>query len=135
MKSISVFCGSSFNGDLALLQVIEQLADAFTRRDITLVYGGANVGMMGILADAVLSRGGRVIGVLPQFLMDKEVAHTGLTELHIVDSMHARKQLMSELSDGTITIPGGIGTLDEFFEIYTWLQLGLHNNPIGLLNV
>jgi uncharacterized protein (TIGR00730 family) len=93
------------------------------------------VGVMGLLADAVLSRGGKAIGVIPQFLMDKEVGHTALTELHIVDSMHQRKQLMSDLSDGIIMLPGGFGTLEEFFEVLTWLQLGLHNKPIGILNV
>ena len=104
-------------------------------RDITLVFGGGKVGMMGLLADAVLSRGGKAIGVIPQFLMDKEVGHTGLTELHIVDNMHQRKQLMNDLCDGIITLPGGFGTLEEFFEVLTWLQLGLHNKPIGVLNV
>jgi uncharacterized protein (TIGR00730 family) len=135
MKSIAIFCGSAFNGDPAIIKAIDELAGAFAARNITMVFGGANVGTMGILADAVLSRGGKVTGVLPQFLMDREIAHTGLTELHIVDSMHQRKQLMTELSDGIITLPGGAGTLDEYFEAFTWLQLGLHSKPVGILNL
>jgi uncharacterized protein (TIGR00730 family) len=135
MNSICIFCGANFNGDPILKQTVEQLAEIMVNRDITLVFGGGKVGMMGLLADAVLSRGGKAIGVIPQFLMDKEVGHTGLTELHIVDNMHQRKQLMSDLCDGIIMLPGGYGTLEEFFEVLTWLQLGLHNKPIGVLNV
>jgi uncharacterized protein (TIGR00730 family) len=135
MKSICVFCGANFNGDPALKQAVEQLAEVMVSRDITLVYGGGKVGIMGMLADAVLRYGGKAIGIIPQFLMDKEVGHTGLTELHIVENMHQRKQMMSDLCDGIITLPGGIGTLEEFFEVLTWLQLGLHDHPIGLLNV
>ena len=135
MKSICVFCGANFNGDPVLKQAVEQLAEVMASRDITLVYGGGKVGVMGILADAVLKKDGKAIGIIPQFLMDKEVGHTGLTELHIVENMHQRKQMMNDLSDGIITLPGGLGTLEEFFEVLTWLQLGLHNHPIGLLNV
>lgn len=135
MKSICVFCGANFNGDPILKQAIDQLAEVMVSRDITLVFGGGKVGVMGLMADAVLSRGGKAIGIIPQFLMDKEVGHTGLTELHIVENMHQRKQMMNDLSDGIITLPGGWGTLEEFFEVLTWLQLGLHNHPIGLLNV
>ncbi|GGA93945.1 MULTISPECIES: LOG family protein [Mucilaginibacter] len=135
MKSICVFCGANFNGDPALKQAIELLAEVMVSRNITLVFGGGKVGVMGLMADAVLSRGGKVIGIIPQFLMDKEVGHTGLTELHIVENMHQRKQMMNDLSEGIITLPGGWGTLEEFFEVLTWLQLGLHNHPIGLLNV
>lgn len=135
MKSICVFCGANFNGDPILKQAVEQLAEVMVSRDITLVYGGGKVGVMGILADAVLKKDGKAIGIIPQFLMDKEVGHTGLTELHIVENMHQRKQMMNDLSDGIITLPGGLGTLEEFFEVLTWLQLGLHNHPIGLLNV
>ncbi|WP_428329311.1 TIGR00730 family Rossman fold protein [Mucilaginibacter sp.] len=135
MKAICVFCGANFNGDPLLKQAVEQLAQIIVSRDISLVYGGGKVGVMGILADAVLTRGGKAIGVIPRFLMDKEVGHTGLTELHIVDNMHQRKQLMNDLCDGIITLPGGFGTLEEFFEVLTWLQLGLHNHPIGVLNV
>ena len=134
MKSICVFCGANFNGDPVLKQAVEQLAEVMVSREITLVYGGGKVGIMGIIADAVLSRGGKAIGVIPQFLMDKEVGHTGLTELHIVQNMHQRKQMMNDLCDGIITLPGGLGTLEEFFEVLTWLQLGLHDHPIGLLN-
>jgi uncharacterized protein (TIGR00730 family) len=134
MKSICVFCGANFNGDPILKQAVEQLAEVMVSREITLVYGGGKVGIMGIIADAVLSRGGKAIGVIPQFLIDKEVGHTGLTELHIVQNMHQRKQMMNDLCDGIITLPGGLGTLEEFFEVLTWLQLGLHNHPIGLLN-
>jgi uncharacterized protein (TIGR00730 family) len=135
MKSICVFCGANFNGNPLLKQAIEQLGEVMVSREITLVYGGGKVGVMGLIADAVLSRGGKAIGVIPQFLMDKEVGHTGLTELHIVENMHQRKQMMNDLCDGIITLPGGLGTLEEFFEVLTWLQLGLHNHPIGLLNV
>ena len=135
MKSISVFCGANFNGDPILLKAVNNLADVFAENDITLVFGGGRVGVMGLIADAVLTRGGKAIGVIPQFLMDKEVGHTGLTELIITENMHERKQKMADLSDGVITMPGGFGTLEEFFEVLTWLQLGLHNNPIGLLNI
>jgi uncharacterized protein (TIGR00730 family) len=135
MKAICIFCGANFNGDPLLLQAIEQLAEVMVSRDITLVYGGGKVGVMGILADAVLNRGGKAIGIIPQFLMDKEVGHRGLTELHIVENMHQRKQLMNDLCDGIIMLPGGFGTLEEFFEVLTWLQLGLHTHPVGVLNV
>jgi len=135
MKSICVFCGANYNGDPNLKQAIELLADVMVSRDITLVFGGGKVGVMGLMADAVLARGGKAIGVIPTFLMDKEVGHTGLTHMHIVENMHQRKQLMSDLSDGIITLPGGFGTLEEFFEVLTWLQLGLHKKPIGILNV
>src|ERR1700712_3625509 len=135
MKSLCIFCGANFNGDPILKQAVEQLAEVLVSRKITLVFGGGKVGVMGLLADAVLSRGGKAIGGIPQFLMDKEVGHTGLTGLHIVDNMHQRKQLMSDLSDGIIMLPGGFGTLEEFFEVLTWLQLGLHHNPVGILNV
>lgn len=135
MKAICIFCGANFNGDPLLLQAIEQLAEVMVSRNITLVYGGGKVGVMGILADAVLNRGGKAIGIIPQFLMDKEVGHRGLTELHIVENMHQRKQLMNDLCDGIIMLPGGFGTLEEFFEVLTWLQLGLHTHPVGILNV
>lgn len=135
MKAICVFCGANFNGDPILKQAIEQLAEIMVTRDITLVYGGGKVGVMGLLADAVLDSGGKAIGVIPRFLMDKEVGHTGLTELHIVENMHQRKQLMNDLCDGIIMLPGGFGTLEEFFEVLTWLQLGLHGHPVGILNV
>ena len=135
MKAICVFCGANFNGDPLLQQAVGQLADVMVNRNITLVFGGGKVGIMGILADAVLNHGGKAIGVIPQFLMDKEVGHPGLTELHIVDNMHQRKQLMNDLCDAIIMLPGGFGTLEEFFEVLTWLQLGLHSHPVGILNV
>lgn len=135
MKAICVFCGANFNGDKTLADAIEQLAEVMISRGITLVFGGGRVGVMGLLADAILAKGGKAIGVIPQFLMDKEVGHTGLTELHIVENMHQRKQLMNDLCDGIIMLPGGFGTLEEFFEVLTWLQLGLHSHPVGILNV
>lgn len=135
MRSICIFCGANFNGDPILKQAVEQLAEVLVARDISLVFGGGKVGVMGLLADAVMQKGGRAIGVIPQFLMDKEVGHTGLTELHIVDNMHQRKQMMNDLCDGIIMLPGGFGTLEEFFEVLTWLQLGLHHHPVGVLNV
>ncbi len=135
MKSICVFCGANFNGDPVLLKAVNDLADTLVARKIRLVFGGGRVGVMGLMADAVLKRGGEAVGVIPQFLMDKEVGHTGLTELIITENMHQRKQKMADISDGVITLPGGFGTLEEFFEVLTWLQLGLHQNPIGLLNV
>nr|WP_067061284.1 TIGR00730 family Rossman fold protein [Mucilaginibacter sp. L294] len=135
MKAICIFCGANFNGDPVLKQAIELLAEVMVSKNITLVYGGGNVGVMGLLADAVLSRGGEVIGIIPKFLMDKEVGHTGITKLHVVENMHQRKQLMNDLCDGIIMLPGGFGTLEEFFEVLTWLQLGLHNHPVGILNI
>ncbi|WP_158826688.1 TIGR00730 family Rossman fold protein [Mucilaginibacter lacusdianchii] len=135
MKSICVFCGANFNGDPVLKEAIDQLARVMVSKNITLIFGGGRVGVMGLLADAVLQQGGKAIGVIPQFLMDKEVGHTGLTELHIVENMHQRKQMMNDLCDGIIMLPGGFGTLEEFFEVLTWLQLGLHHKPIGILNV
>ncbi|HEK18851.1 TIGR00730 family Rossman fold protein [Mucilaginibacter sp.] len=135
MRSICIFCGANFNGDPLLKQAIETLADVFVAKNIKMVYGGGKVGVMGLIANAMLSRGGGVIGVIPQFLMDKEVGHMGITELHVVDNMHQRKQMMNDLCDGIIMLPGGFGTLEEFFEVLTWLQLGLHNNPVGVLNV
>ena len=135
MKAICVFCGANFNGDIVLKQAIEQLARVMVAKDITLIYGGGKVGVMGLLADAVMSEGGKAVGIIPQFLMDKEVGHTGLTQLHIVENMHQRKQMMNDLCDGIIMLPGGFGTLEEFFEVLTWLQLGLHSHPVGVLNV
>jgi uncharacterized protein (TIGR00730 family) len=135
MEAVSVFCGANFNNDPLIARAVEQLADVFAERKITLIFGGGRVGVMGLIADAVLGRGGKAIGVIPQFLMDKEVGHTGLSELIITANMHQRKQRMADLSDGIVTLPGGFGTLEEFFEVLTWLQLGLHNNPIGLLNI
>ena len=135
MKAVCVFCGANYNNDPILKEAVELLAEVMVNRDITLIFGGGRVGVMGLLADAVLNKGGKAIGIIPKFLLDKEVGHTGLTELHVVDNMHQRKQLMSDLCDGVIMLPGGFGTLEEFFEVLTWLQLGLHNHPVGILNV
>ncbi|MBS1527458.1 MAG: TIGR00730 family Rossman fold protein [Bacteroidetes bacterium] len=135
MQSIAIFCGANFNGDPVLKEAVELLTEVMVDRNISLVFGGGKVGMMGLLADNILNRGGKAVGVIPRFLMDKEVGHTGLTELHIVETMHQRKQLMNDLCDGIIMLPGGFGTLEEFFEVLTWLQLGLHSKPIGILNV
>src|SRR3569833_727735 len=135
MQAIAIFCGANFNGDPVLKEAAELLTEVMADRNISLVLGGGKVGMMGLLADNMLQRGGQAIGVIPQFLLDKEVGHTWLTELHIVETMHQRKQLMNDLCDGIIMLPGGFGTLEEFFEVLTWLQLGLHNKPIGVLNV
>lgn len=135
MKSIAIFCGANFNGDPILKEAVELLTEVMADRNISLVFGGGKVGMMGLLADNILSRGGEAIGVIPRFLMDREVGHTGLTKLHIVETMHQRKQLMNDLCDGIMMLPGGFGTLEEFFEVLTWLQLGLHSKPIGILNV
>ncbi len=135
MKAICIFCGSNFNGDQNLVTAINQLAELMVSQHISLVFGGGKVGVMGLMADAVLNRGGKVIGVIPGFLMDKEVGHTGLTQMHVVENMHQRKQMMNDLCDGIITLPGGFGTLEELFEVLTWLQLGLHQKPVGLLNI
>jgi uncharacterized protein (TIGR00730 family) len=135
MRSICVFCGANFNGDPVLKEAVELLAEVMVSKNITLVFGGGKVGVMGIIADAILSRGGKAIGIIPGFLMDKEVGHTGLTEMHVVENMHQRKQMMNDLCDGIIMLPGGFGTLEEFFEVLTWLQLGLHRHPVGVLNV
>jgi len=135
LKSVCVYCGSNFNDDVQLRKAIKQLAETLVKQSIRLVYGGGSVGVMGVLADDVLEINGLVTGVIPQFLMDKEVGHTGVTEIIITENMHQRKQKMADLSDGFIILPGGFGTLEEFFEVLTWLQLGLHNKPIGVLNV
>jgi len=135
MKSLCVYCGASPGHSPAYTIAAKQLAVTLVNQDIALVYGGGNVGLMGVIADEVLALGGKVTGVIPQALVDKEVGHTGLTQLHIVDTMHQRKALMAELSDGFIAMPGGIGTLEELFEVMTWAQLGFHQKPIGLLNV
>lgn len=135
LKSICVYCGSNFNGDPDLRQAIKKLAEVFLEQNITLVYGGGSVGVMGVLADDVLALGGKVIGVIPKFLMDKEVGHLGITEMIITQNMHERKQRMADLADAFVILPGGFGTLEEFFEVLTWLQLGLHRKSIGVLNV
>lgn len=135
MKNICVFCGSSMGVRPAYKLAAQAMGETLARRGLGLVYGGGNVGLMGTVADAALAAGGEVIGVIPDFMIAKEIAHAGLTELHVVSSMHERKALMAELSDGFVALPGGYGTLEEFCEILTWAQLGLHQKPQGLLNV
>jgi uncharacterized protein (TIGR00730 family) len=135
LKSICVYCGSSPGRLKAYSTAARALAASLVEQNIRLVYGGAKVGIMGMLADAALQLGGEVVGVIPEALVQKEVAHTGLTELHVTQSMHERKTRMAELSDGFVALPGGIGTLEELFEVWTWAQLGFHDKPCGLLNV
>jgi uncharacterized protein (TIGR00730 family) len=135
MNSICVFCGSSPGNDPAYAEAAQRLGRTLAERGTKLVYGGGHVGLMGVVADAALAAGGEVIGVMPRSLVDREIGHNGLTKLHVVGSMHERKALMSELSDGFVALPGGNGTLEEFFEVLTWAQLGEHGKPCGLLNV
>lgn len=135
VERIVVFCGSSTGADPVHARTAETLGAALHERGIGLVYGGGDVGLMGVVADAVMQRGGEVIGVIPGFLKDREVAHKGISRLIVTGSMHERKQCMHELADAVIALPGGFGTLDELFELLTWKQLGLHRQPIGLLNV
>ena len=135
IKRICVFCGSNHGARSTYTDAAQQLGKALVSQGMGLVYGGGSIGMMTVVADAVLKEKGEVIGVIPHALSSKEFAHNGLTELHLVSSMHERKAMMAELSDAFIAMPGGFGTLDEFFEIITWAQLGLHTKPIGLLNV
>jgi hypothetical protein len=134
-RRICVFCGSNLGSNPAYRDAAAQLGRLLVSRGIDLVYGGGNIGLMGVLADTVLAAGGRAIGVIPEALMAKEVGHQGLTELRIVSSMHERKALMADLSDGFIALPGGYGTFEEFCEAVTWSQLGLHAKPCGVLNV
>jgi uncharacterized protein (TIGR00730 family) len=135
MKRITVFCGSSSGTEEIYTSQATLLGETLAKRNIELVYGGAKVGLMGAVADGVLNDGGKVIGVLPNFLGSKEIAHPKLTQLILVDTMHERKIKMSDLCDGVIALPGGFGTLDELFEMLTWAQLGLHKKPIAILNV
>jgi len=135
MPSIGVFCGSSSGKSAVYGAVAREVGELIARRNLTLVYGGGRVGLMGTLADAALAAGGKVIGVIPQMLRDREVAHAALTELRIVNTLAERKAVMGELSDAFIALPGGLGTLDELFEVWTWSQLKLQNKPCGLLNV
>lgn len=135
MKRVCVYCGSSSGSRPEYIKAAKALGRFLAEREVELVYGGASVGLMGILADETLSAGGRVIGVIPFFLKKKEIYHEHLTELKVVDSMHDRKAEMAELSDGFLALPGGWGTLDELMEILTWAQLGMHQKPVGLLNV
>ena len=134
MKRITVFCGSSSGTDAIFLTQATILGQTLAKKNIELVYGGANVGLMGTVADGAINHGGKVIGVLPIFLQSKELAHNNLTKLILVDTMHERKTKMNDLCDGVIALPGGFGTLEELFEMLTWAQLGLHKKPIGILN-
>lgn len=135
IKSLCVYCGSSPGRRQTYSAAAETLAACMVQRNIDLIYGGASIGIMGTLADKILELGGKVIGVIPEALAHKEVAHSQLTELRITHSMHERKMLMAELADAFIALPGGIGTLEELFEIWTWAQLGIHHKPCGLINV
>ena len=135
ISRICVYCGSNPGADGIYSRAAEELADVLVNNDIELVYGGAHKGTMGILADAMLARGGKVHGVIPKLLEEREIAHTGLTALHVVTSMHERKSMMAALSDGFIALPGGFGTLEELIEIVTWGQLRFHEKPCGVLNV
>jgi uncharacterized protein (TIGR00730 family) len=135
LRAVCVFCGSSMGPRPEYAAVARRVGAALASKRLDLVYGAGNVGLMGVLADAALAGGGRVIGVIPQALVQRELAHQGLSELHVVETMHQRKALMADLSDAFVALPGGYGTLDELFEILTWAQLGIHQKPIGLLNV
>ena len=135
MRRLAVYCGSSMGADPAFAEAARALGREMARRDIGLVYGGGRLGLMGTVADAVLGAGGEAYGVIPQALIDLEVAHTGLTELHIVTTMHERKAMMTDLTDAFVALPGGIGTLDELFEAWSWNALGYHAKPFALLNV
>ncbi|HXH93381.1 MAG TPA: TIGR00730 family Rossman fold protein [Thermoanaerobaculia bacterium] len=135
MRSLCVFCGSSAGNDPRFAQAASELGALLAKEGITLVYGGGHVGLMGILADAVLANGGKVIGVIPRALWDREVGHRNLTELRVVETMHERKALMASLADAFVALPGGLGTLEEIFEVWTWSQLGIHDKPVGFLDV
>ena len=134
LNSLTVFCGSSLGADTAYTLAAESLGTLLAHHHIRLIYGGGNIGLMGKLASACLAAGGHVTGVIPQFMMDKEIGRIDLSDLRIVHSMHERKALMAQLADGFIALPGGFGTLEELSEILTWSQLGLHTKPVGLLN-
>ncbi|WP_256817199.1 LOG family protein [Pseudomonas putida] len=135
VRSVCVFCGASMGANPAYREAAVALGQAIARRGLTLVYGGGAVGLMGVVADAAMAAGGEVVGIIPQSLLDAEVGHKGLTRLEVVDGMHARKARMAELSDAFIALPGGLGTLEELFEVWTWGQLGYHAKPLGLLDV
>ena len=133
--SVAVYCGSRFGNSPAFAEAARTLGTLIGQSSATLVYGGGRVGLMGTVADAVMASGGQVVGVIPQALMDREVGHAGLTELHVVQTMHERKRLMAERADAFISLPGGIGTLEELYEVWSWQQLGYHDKPVALLNV
>ena len=135
MKRVCVFCGSSEGSRPAYVEAARRMGEEISRRGLGLVYGGGKVGLMGAVADAALAAGGEVVGVMPDALVSKEIGHEGLTELHVVGSMHERKKLMADLSDGFVTLPGGYGTLEEFLEVLSWAQLSIHEKPCALLDV
>ncbi|MGF6956455.1 TIGR00730 family Rossman fold protein [Paraburkholderia youngii] len=134
MKSVCVYCGSSMGAKPLYAQAARAFGRALVEADLALVFGGGKVGLMGVIADTVMAEGGRAIGVIPELLVSKEVGHNGLTELHVVPDMHHRKKMMAELSDAFVAMPGGAGTLEELFEVFTWAQLGYHGKPVALLN-
>lgn len=134
MQAICIFCGSSAGNDGAYMEVAQQVGQYFAEQNITLIYGGGRVGLMGAVADSVIAYGGRAVGVMPKHLVDREIAHTQLSELHVVANMHERKQKMADLADGFIALAGGAGTLEEIFEQWTWAQLGIHEKPCAFLN-
>jgi uncharacterized protein (TIGR00730 family) len=135
LRSVTVYCGSNPGADPAFAEATRELALLLARRGIRIVYGGGHVGLMGLLADTAMEAGGDVVGIMPQALVDREIGHRGLRDLRVVGSMHERKALMAELADAFIALPGGIGTLEELIEVYTWSQLGMHRSPLGVLNV
>ena len=135
LRAVTVYCGSNAGADPAYAEATRSLARILVDAEIRIVYGGASLGLMGVLADTAMEAGGEVIGIMPQALIDREIGHRGLNDLRVVGSMHERKALMAELADGFIALPGGIGTLEELIEVYTWSQLGIHRKPIGVLNV
>jgi uncharacterized protein (TIGR00730 family) len=134
MKAVCVYCGSSMGASPVYADAARAFGRALVEADLSLVYGGGHVGLMGAIADEVLAQGGRAVGVIPELLFEKEVAHTGLTELHVVPDMHHRKKKMADFSDAFVSMPGGVGTFEELFEVYTWAQLGYHRKPVALLN-
>jgi uncharacterized protein (TIGR00730 family) len=135
MKRLAVYCGSATPADLTYIDAARHVGRTLAEHGIGVVYGGGRLGLMGAVADAALEAGGEVIGVIPEALVGAEVAHRGCTQLHVVQTMHQRKQLFTDLSDGFVTLPGGVGTMDELWEAISWAQLGYHNKPVGLLNV
>lgn len=134
VQSVCIFCGASTGSEDSFAEATKEVVTSLVRRNIRVVYGGGKAGLMGVVADTALKLGGRVVGVMPQHLVDREIAHDGLSELHVTDSMHDRKKLMGDLSDGFVALPGGFGTLEELSEVLSWAQIGLHTKPIGLLD-
>jgi uncharacterized protein (TIGR00730 family) len=135
MKAVCVYCGSANGAKPHYAEAVQAFGRALVQANLALVYGGGKVGLMGMIADSVMAAGGRAIGVIPELLVDKEIGHHGLTELHVVPDMHQRKKMMADLSDAFVALPGGAGTLEELFEVYTWAQLGYHRKPVGVFNI